>query len=321
MGRPDGSEEPMNPNEPASTGLDAKPIATPKAPADAMDEREHRGRQRKSRRKALSWVATIGMGVLAALFMVPFYWMVISALRPAERIFADAGQFIPSSVTLDNFRAMFTDVPVFTWFTNSVILAAGSAIGSLIVVTMAAYPLARMKFRGRNLLFIGVLASQMLPFHLLLIPLFLLLVDLSLIDTHLGVILPLLAHPFGLFFMRQYMLGLPQDLFDAARVDGASEFQIFRRIVLPMVKPALATLAILFSLESWNDLLWPLIVMRSEENYPLVLGITSQVGLYRQRWDLVMTLSIVSVLPIALLFLKMRNTFINGLGQLGTGTK
>lgn len=296
-------------------------VVTPKEPAEAVRDESASGNQRRRRHRRVSWTMTFLMGVVAALFMLPFYWLVVSALRPANRIFADAGRLIPYSVTLENFRTMLDDAPVFTWFTNSVVLAAGSTIGALIVVTMAAYPLARMRFPGRNVIFVGVLASQMLPFHLLLIPLFLLLVDFNLIDTHLGVIVPLLAHPFGLFFMRQYMLGLPQDLFDAARVDGASEFQIFRRVVVPMVKPALATLAILFSLESWNDLLWPLIVMRTEANYPLSVGITSLVGLYRQRWDLVMTVSVLSVAPIAILFLKMRNTFINGLGQMGTGAK
>jgi ABC-type glycerol-3-phosphate transport system permease component len=207
------------------------------------------------------------------------------------------------------------------WFINSVILAVGSTLGSMIVVTMAAYPLARIRFPFRNAIFVGILATQMLPFHLLLIPLFLLMVRVGLIDTHLGVILPLLAHPFGLFYMRQYMLGLPQEILDAARVDGASEYAVFFRVVLPMVKPALATLAILFSLESWNDLLWPLIVMRSEDNFPLPVGIQSQLGLYRPRWDLVMTASVIAVLPVVLLFLRMRHAFIGGLGQLGTGGK
>nr|WP_246211663.1 carbohydrate ABC transporter permease [Phytoactinopolyspora alkaliphila] len=186
---------------------------------------------------------------------------------------------------------------------------------------MAAYALAKIRFPFRNTIFVGILASQMLPFHLLLIPLFLLMIDLSLIDTHLGVIVPMLAHPFGLFYMRQYMLGLPQDVFDAARVDGASEYRIFFGVVVPMVKPALATLAIIFSLEQWNDLLWPLIVMRSEENFPLAVGITTLVGLYRPRWDLVMTAAVLAVIPIMILFFLMRRQFINGLGQFGTGSK
>ena len=274
-----------------------------------------------TRERRARWFATAAVTVLAIAFLVPFYFLIISALRPAARIFADAGQLIPSTLTLDNFTALFRETTFARWFLNSLILATGSVVGSVTVVTMAAYPLARLKFRGRDAIFVGVLASQMLPFHLLLIPLFLLLINAHLIDSYVGVIVPLLAHPFGLFYMRQFMLGLPQDLIDAARVDGASEYAIFFRVILPMVKPALGTLAVLFALEQWNDLLWPLIVMRSEDHYPLSVGIASLTSQYRARWDLVMTASVLSVVPVVLLFFRMRNVFIHGLGHVGTGVK
>src|SRR5690606_39456152 len=161
------------------------------------------------------------------------------------------------------FEALYRETPILVWFANSVSLAGGSVIGSMVVVTMAAYALAKLNFPFRNAIFVGVLASQMLPFHLLLIPLFILMIKLRLIDTHLGVILPALAHAFGLFYMRQYILGLPHDVFDAARVDGASEYRIFFQIVVPMVKPALSTLAIIFLLVPGNDLLSPRVVLWS----------------------------------------------------------
>jgi ABC-type glycerol-3-phosphate transport system permease component len=268
------------------------------------------------------WVIpTALVAVVVVVFLVPFYWMITSSLRPAGRIFADAGEFLPSSLTLVNYRNLFTDAPFTSWFMSSVIITAGTVIGSIVVVTMAAYPLARINFRFRNSIFVGILVSQMLPFYLLVIPLFLLMVDLKLIDTYVGVILPLLAHPFGLFYMRQYMLSIPQDIIDAARVDGASEYAIFFQVVIPLVRPALATLAILFSLEAWNDLLWPLIVMRTESNFPLAVGIASLLGLYRPRWDLIMTASFLATMPIVVLFMLMRKTFISGLGQIGTGVK
>jgi ABC-type glycerol-3-phosphate transport system permease component len=289
------------------------------APADVVNEedREPTGGFRPPRYKRI--ITTTIVAVISAIFLIPFYWLLISALRPANRIFADAGSFMPTGPNLRNFENLFNNTPIFTWFTNSVILAAGSAIGSMIVVTMGAYALARVKFPFRNTIFVSILASQMLPFHLLLIPLFLLMIQMSLIDTYTGVIAPLLAHPFGLFYMRQYMLGLPQDVFDAARVDGASDYRIFLQVVLPMVKPALATLAIIFALEQWNDLLWPLIVMRTESKYPLSVGISTFTGLYRPRWDLVMTASVVAVVPIMILFFLLRKKFIGGLGKLGTG--
>lgn len=273
-------------------------------------------------------VVTGLVAVLAGVFLIPFYWMLVTSTRQADRIFADASQFLPTAPTLANFEALYAETPIITWFTNSLILAAGSAILSMVVVTMGAYALSRFRFRFRNAIFVSILASQMLPFHLLLIPLFLLMIDMGLtlggvnvfgIDSYLSVIAPMLAHPFGLFYMRQYMLGLPQDVLDAARADGASEYRIFAQVVVPMVKPALAVLAIIFSLEQWNDLLWPMIVMRSEDNYPLSVGISTMVGLYRPRWDLVMAASVVAVLPIMILFFLLRKKFIGGLGQLGTG--
>jgi ABC-type glycerol-3-phosphate transport system permease component len=301
----------------AAPTVTAEPVEQP--PSRRQDTGGTGGFLTRDRRAR--WFATAAVSVLAVAFLVPFYFLIISALRPATRIFADAGQLIPSTLTLDNFTALFRETTFSRWFLNSLILATGSVVGSVTVVTMAAYPLARLKFRGRNAIFVGVLASQMLPFHLLLIPLFLLLINAHLIDSYLGVIVPLLAHPFGLFYMRQFMLGLPQDLIDAARVDGASEYAIFFRVILPMVKPALGTLAVLFALEQWNDLLWPLIVMRSEEHYPLSVGIASLTSQYRARWDLVMTASVLSVVPVVVLFFRMRNVFIHGLGHVGTGVK
>lgn len=281
-----------------------------------------RTRERSAARPRLlpDWfVPTVLVAAVSLVFLIPFYWLLVSSVRPADRILADSDKFLPTQVTPENYANLFSETPFLNWFGNSVILAVGTTLGSLIVVTMAAYPLARFRFRFRNAIFVSILSSQMVPFHLLLIPLFIMMVNLELIDTYLGVIFPLLAHPFGLFFMRQYMLSIPQDVLDAARIDGVSEYGIFFRIVVPLVKPALGTLAILFSLESWNDLLWPLIVMRSETNFPLSVGIASMVGLYRPRWDLVLTASVLATVPIVLLFISMRKAFLNGLGQLGIG--
>jgi ABC-type glycerol-3-phosphate transport system permease component len=140
-----------------------------------------------------------------------------------------------------------------------------------------------------------------------------------LIDTYLGVILPLAAHPFGLFYMRQYMLSLSNDVLDAARVDGASEYQVFLQVVLPLVRPAIGTLFILFSLEGWNDLLWPLIVLRSDEKFTLAVGIAGLLGIYRPRWDLVMSAAFLATFPIVILFLFMQKQFVAGISSLGTG--
>lgn len=257
----------------------------------------------------------------AIAFLIPFYWMVISSIRPPERIFTDSNNLLPSAVTLASYQNLFTELQFERWYFNSMVLALGFAILSVALCTLAAYPLARFSFPFRDTIFFTILASQMLPFHMLLIPLFIMMVNFQMIDEYIGVILPLAAHPFGLFYMRQYMLSLNNDVLDAARVDGASEYQLFLKVVLPLVRPAIGTLFILFSLEAWNDLLWPLIVMRSEAMYPLAVGIAGLVGLYRPRWDLIMAASFLATFPIVVLFLFMQRQFIAGISSLGTGVK
>jgi ABC-type glycerol-3-phosphate transport system permease component len=259
--------------------------------------------------------------VLGIAFLIPFYWMVISSVRSPERIFADSGNLFPTEVKFTSYQNLFSELIFEQWYLNSIIIAFGFAILAVTVCTLAAYPLARSDFPFRNIIFLTILASQMLPFHMLLIPLFMMMINFQMIDTYIGAILPLVAHPFGLFYMRQYMLSLSSDILDAARVDGASEYQVFLQVVLPLVRPAIGTLFILFSLEGWNDLLWPLIVMRTDEKYTLAVGIAGLVGLYRQRWDLVMAASFLATFPIIILFLFMQKQFIAGISSLGSGVE
>ena len=274
------------------------------------------------------WQRTLGkvvmttlFAILGLIFFIPFYWMIISSLREPQQIFAEAGNFLPTHVTLISYQNLFSEILFERWYLNSIIISFGFATLAVTVCTLAAYPLARFRFPFRDIIFFSILASQMLPFHLLLIPLFIMMIRLQLIDTYLGVILPLVAHPFGLFYMRQYMLSINSDILDAARVDGASEYQVFLQVILPLVKPAISTLLILFSLEAWNDLLWPLIVMRTDEKYTLAVGIAGLVGLYRPRWDLVMAAAFLATFPIIILFLFMQKQFIAGISSLGTGVE
>ena len=274
------------------------------------------------------WQRTLGkvamttlFAILGLIFFIPFYWMVISSLREPQQIFAEAGNFLPTHITLISYQNLFSEILFERWYLNSIIISFGFSILAVTVCTLAAYPLARFRFPFRDIIFFSILASQMLPFHLLLIPLFIMMIRLQLIDTYLGVILPLVAHPFGLFYMRQYMLSINSDILDAARVDGASEYQVFLQVILPLVKPAISTLLILFSLEAWNDLLWPLIVMRTDEKYTLAVGIAGLVGLYRPRWDLVMAAAFLATFPIIILFLFMQKQFIAGISSLGTGVE
>jgi len=267
------------------------------------------------------WTAVITafFVVLAFLFLIPLYWMTISSLRPQAEIFSAGTKLLPSTATLDNYRRLLSDVPYPRWFMNSLLQSTGYAVVTVIICTMGGFALSKYRFRLRNPIFILILLSQMIPFHLLIVSLFLLIIELGLVESYLGAILPLAAHPIGIFFMRQYMLSLEDEMLDAARVDGANEYRMFFSVVLPNVKPALSTLFILFALEYWNNLLWPLIVFRQPQNMPLTVGIASLVNQYRVQYDLVMAGSTLATLPFIVLFFFLRRQFTEGFAAYGTG--
>lgn len=260
---------------------------------------------------------TLAFVVLAALFLLPFYWMVIGSLRPPREIFADSLNLIPSKITLESYIELFATRPYARWYLNSLLMLAGYTLPAVFICALGGFALAKYEFPGRNLLFVLILCSQMIPFHLMLIPLFKILVSYRLIDTYWGVVIPLAAHPFGMFFMRQYIVGLSNDILEAARIDGASEYQLFGSIVLPLLKPAIGTLAIFFGMDFWNNLLWPMIVLRSEVKFPLAVGIANLVGQHHPQYHLAMAASFLSVIPVLLVFLFFRNKFISGMAASG----
>jgi ABC-type glycerol-3-phosphate transport system permease component len=275
----------------------------------------------RSQRRMTGIALVILFIVLAFVFVLPLYWMVISSFRPQGMIFAEALNLVPSYVSLDSYQRLFTEQPYGRWFLNSIVQTGGFATVALVICTMGGFALAKYQFPFRNLLFVLILVSQMLPFHLLIVSLFLMIIRLGLVETYLGAIIPLTASPIGIFFIRQYMLSLDDEMLNAARVDGANEYQLFLRIVIPNSRPALATLFILFSLEYWNNLLWPLIVFREAENMPLAVGITRLVNQYQTSYDLVMAGSTLATLPIIILFIFLRRQVIEGIASTGTGMK
>ncbi|MEN3184074.1 MAG: carbohydrate ABC transporter permease, partial [Atribacterota bacterium] len=235
---------------------------------------------------------------------------------PSELIFSRV-EIFPRVLTLKSFSTLFSSLPYGRWYLNTGILTAGYVAIALVTSTLGGYAFAHFEFKGRDALFLAILITQMIPFHLMLVPLFIMISRFRLIDTYLGGFLPIAVSPFGLFYMRQYMLGLNRDLLDAARVDGASEYVLFAKIVLPLIKPGLAAMAIFFSMEYWNNLLWPLVAMRSETRFPLTVGIASLVNQYRPRYDMVMAASTLATLPVIIIFLVMQKQFLEGLGAMG----
>lgn len=299
-----------------STG-EAKPRAAAIAAAETEAERPTRPRRITATKAGLLVLFII----LSLLFIVPLYWMIISSMRPQGSIFGASINLLPTGLSLDNYVRLINDTPYPRWFLNSVTQSLGYAALTVAGCVTAGYAFAKYRFRGRTVIFWSILISQMLPFQLLIVPLFIEIVRLGLVETYVGAVVPLAAHPIGLFFMRQYLIGFSDDLMAAARVDGASEYRLFWSVVLPNIRPALATLFILFGLEYWNNLLWPLIVFRNQDNMPMAVGLATMVNQYKVSYDLLLAGSTLATVPIIALFLLFRKQFMAGTAVTGTGTQ
>ena len=259
--------------------------------------------------------------VISVVFLIPIYWMVVSSFRPQGELFTNMTELLPSGLTIDNYVRLFQEQPYAQWFLNSVTQSLGFAALSVALCTMAGYALAKYRFRGNNAIFLGVLISQMIPFNLLIVSLFFIIIQLGLKETYWGAIIPLAASPVGLFFMRVYCASINDEMMDSARVDGANEYRIFWSIALPNLRPGLATLFILFSLEYWNNLLWPLIVFLKKENFPLAVGLAGMVGQYKIQYDLLLAGSALATVPVILLFIILRRQFMQGASFTGSGVQ
>jgi len=264
-----------------------------------------------------AWLyVVLGLGLV--LVVTPFVWMALGALKTEGELRANPPTWLPREATWDNFRELFTRLDFPQFFANSVGVALAVTLGNLLFCSMLGYAFAKIDFWGRRWLFRLVLATLMIPGMVTLVPLFVLVSNLGMVNTYWGLILPFLAGPFGVFLMRQFMLGIPDELIDAARVDGAGELRIFARVVMPLCKPALATLAILTFLASWNNFLWALVVASTEDMYtlPVALALYS-VGQNSTRYGLLLAGAVVVVVPVLLVFLALQRHFVQGLATTG----
>lgn len=250
---------------------------------------------------------------LAIAFVFPFYWMLVSSIKPVQDIFSLGFQLIPQRVTFDSYVRLMSNYPFLRWYLNSVGTTVAFIVLSLLLASMAGFALAKYRFWGSRAVILIILASTMIPIHLKLIPLFLMLNSYGLLNTYAGVVLPGLAPPFMVFFLRQFMLSLDGNLLDAGRIDGASEWRLYWNIALPLSKPALSAIGVLSGLFFWNDLLWPLVVLRTRDMFPLSVGLASITSTYRPQFDLVMAGSVLSIAPFFILYLFARKAFTTGL--------
>ncbi len=257
---------------------------------------------------------TIGLVVVIA----PFVWMVLGSVKTNAELRQVPPTWWPQEATFDNYIELFTRLNFGRYFLNSTLVAVVVTAGNLIFCSMVGYALVMLDFRGKKILFALILGTLMIPGVVTFVPLFVLVANAGLVNTLPGLFLPFLVAPFGVFLMRQYMQGLPRDLLDAARVDGAGELHIFARVFLPLCGPALATLGILTFLASWNNFLWPLVVAQTEDTYtlPVALALYST-GQNSTQYGLLMAGATIVVLPVLAVFMVFQRRFIQGIATTG----
>jgi len=258
-------------------------------------------------------VLLVGIGTT----VVPFLWMLSSSLKTNLEVFHIPPTLIPPAPQWQNYLQIFKVVPYGRWFQNSIFITLTQTIFYLFVASLGGFTFARLRFPGRETIFALYLATLMVPGEVTLIPRFILMKELHLIDTFAAVILPGVFSAYGVFLMRQFLMNLPDSLEEAAILDGASYFRIYWEIILPLAGPALATLAIFSFRGAWNDFTWPLIVINSENMKPLSVGLASFHGLYETNWPYLMAASTVALIPIIIVFVAAQKYFVRGIALTG----
>ena len=251
------------------------------------------------------------LSAIALVMLLPLLWLVSTAFKsPDENIFAFPPQFIPAAPTLGNFVTVWQQNPFGRYFVNSTIVAVLTVGLNLLFCSLAAYPLARLRFPGREALFAVIVATILIPFQIVMIPLYVLAVQLGLRNSYLGLIFPFIASAFGIFLMRQAFLGVPKELEEAARIDGCSELGIWWNVMISSTRPALVTLAIFVFIGAWSDFLWPLILLDRPEYYTLPLGVAKLAGSFSLDWRLIAAGSVISILPVLIFFVAMQRYIV-----------
>lgn len=263
--------------------------------------------------EGLFWYVVL---ILASLItIIPFLWLLVTSLKgPTDVVFSMPPQFIPKAPTLGNYVKVWNQLPVWRFFLNSLIVTTSIVVLNLLVTSLAAYPLAKMRFPGRTLIFYALLATLIVPIELTYIPSFILAVKVfRYINTLYSLILPNISSAFNIFLLRQAFQTVPNDLIDAGRIDGASELRIWWQIVLPTIRPAVATAAIFTAASSWNSLLWPSIMLRSRELYTLPVGLNALRGMFSSDFRAIAAGAIMTIIPILIFFISLQRQFVRGL--------
>jgi ABC-type glycerol-3-phosphate transport system permease component len=267
------------------------------------------------RRRAGLIVLFVILAMLAVLVGAPFVYMVTGSFKFNAEIFSYPLRFIPADPTTENYSRLLggEEIPYLRQVFNSAVISVSQTLLSLFVSSLVGWGFAKYDFRGKNALFTFLLATLMFPMQVTLVPLFLLIVRLMLLDTYWAIVLPGALSAFGVFLMRQTMLSIPDDLLDAARIDGSSEFGIYYRVGLPLAGPGLSVLAVLTFLGSWNNYLWPLIALRTDDKFTFPVGLATLFGLYKIEYGMILAGAFLATLPIIVIFVIGRRQFVAGL--------
>jgi arabinosaccharide transport system permease protein len=272
---------------------------------------------RKPRQLRLTGILLIAFfTVLSLIVLTPFVSMVLTSFKPSTMVIRNGFNLKLENLTLANYRYLFTssvDNQYFRWFRNSLFLTFVQTVLTLFVSAWVGYGFAAYNFKGKNVLFVCVLIVMMIPFEILMLPLYREIVAMKLINNYIGIILPYLANPIAIFFFRQYLLSIPKEIVDAGRIDGCSEYGIFLRLILPLMKPAFAAMAIFVGMTSWNNYLWPLLVLSDSKKFTLPIGLTSLMGPYGNNYMMLISGAVMSVVPIMVLFFSAQRFFIEGM--------
>lgn len=286
------------------------------SPATSPSAQPLRGRARTSPRR---WLLVAGLTALALLMVFPLYWMVISALTPGGQSQSSEFYLFPAEPSFANFSEVFSTQPVWRWIANSMFIAVVTTAISVCVSLGAGYALAKYRFMGKGLLYTAFLITIMIPIQVTLVPSFLVVARLGLVDSPWAVILPTAFDVVGIFIARQFMLAVPNALVEAARVDGAGEFRAFFSVVLPTCGPLIGVLVILAFMARWNDFLWPMVVLQGNESLtvPVALSTLTNNPAFASPWGAVMAVATVTVLPILVVFLAFQRQFVQGISSTG----
>jgi len=282
-----------------------------------MSSAERRVRPRGARvvgRKAAGYAVLTLMAVVA---LAPFFWTLSTSLKNIDEVFVYPPQLLPSSPKWSNYTSLWRSFPMDRWMFNSAYIVVLTVLGKLILSSTAAYAFARLRFPGRDWIFYMFLTALMIPWEVTLIPGFVLMRQLHWIDTHLALIIPSIGDVFGIFLLRQFFKSIPGELEDAARIDGAGYFMVFRRIILPLSTPALAVVAVLGFMGVWNSFLWPLIMIDTPSKFTLPVGLQLLNSQHSTDWTVLMAGDVIALVPVVIVYLAAQKYFVEGITLTG----